>query len=328
MSLKHFVRDSWLTASYYTGLSQLYRALAGRKRGIISYHNVLPIATLPPFDTYNVDMTAAVFDKQLTFLQKHFRVLPIAELDNTDKAGFFLTVDDGMRNNYEILTPLLAKHEMTALFAVCPAMIDGQFPHIWRDHLFLLFHQNSVQWLPDGIQNPFMGVNALTRLLKKYVYQHQIADVYGLIRQICEKNDWAYGPISEDPLRYQFMNWDQIRLLQQHGHRIASHTLTHRVLRFLPDEEKKHELSESKKVLENQLGRSVDILVYPYGSMNEIDQATVNMAEKVGYKTALMNVQQHTLQKEDFTHPRFAFPPITDAPHLYGIASGYKFLFR
>jgi peptidoglycan/xylan/chitin deacetylase (PgdA/CDA1 family) len=329
MSFKHFVRDSWLTASYYTGLSQLYQALRGRKRGIVCYHNVLPISTLPPFDTYNVDATAAVFDKQLAFLKKHFRVLPIQELDNSDKPGFFLTVDDGMRNNHEILAPILAQHDLTALFAVCPAMIDGELPHIWRDHLFLLFHQaNDIKWLPDGITHSYTGVNALTRAIKKYVYQHQIADVYGLVREICEKNDWLYAPYTDDPLRYQFMDWDQVRDLHNLGHRIAAHTMTHRVLRFLSADEKRYELAESKKRIENQLNSAVDTLVYPYGSMAEIDQATVNMAEEVGYQTALMNVQQHSLQKPAFTHPRFAFPPIADSPHLHGIVSGYKFLFR
>ena len=107
MSIKHFVRDSWLTASYYTGLSHLYRALAGQKRGILSYHNVLPVATLPTFDTYSVDVSEAVFEKQLTFLKKHFRLLPIQELENPKAAGLFLTVDDGMRNNYEIIAPML-----------------------------------------------------------------------------------------------------------------------------------------------------------------------------------------------------------------------------
>ena len=145
MAFKHFVRDSWLTASYYTGLSQLYQALAGRKRGVISYHNVLPISTLPAFDTYNVDVTAAVFDKQLTFLKKHFRVLPIQELENPQAQGLFLTVDDGMLNNYDILVPILEKHQLSALFAICPAMIDGELPHIWRDHLFLLLQQAQGQ---------------------------------------------------------------------------------------------------------------------------------------------------------------------------------------
>jgi peptidoglycan/xylan/chitin deacetylase (PgdA/CDA1 family) len=124
MSIKHFVRDSWFTASYYTGLSQLYNALAGRKRGIVSYHNVLPVSELLSYDTYNVDVAAAVFDKQLTFLKKHFRVLPIQELENPKAQGIFLTVDDGMLNNYEILAPILAQHDFSALFAICPALID------------------------------------------------------------------------------------------------------------------------------------------------------------------------------------------------------------
>lgn len=337
MAFKHFVRDSWFTASYYTGLSQLYHALAGRKRGVISYHNVLPVSSLSVFDTYNVDVTASVFDKQLTFLKKHFRVLPIQELENPQAQGLFLTVDDGMLNNYEILAPILEKHELSALFAICPAMIDGELPHIWRDHLFLLFQQAQGQeiFLPiDQYQRSFKitseseYLNSLTRQSKKYVYENQIADIYGLVREICAKNGWPYAQVKHDPLRYQFMNWGQIQDLTKRGHRIASHTMTHRVLKFLSAEDKQYELAESKKRLETQLNVSVDILVYPYGSMVEIDNATVSTAREAGYQAALMNVQHHSLPESSLTLPRFAFPPIADAPHLHAIVSGYKFLFR
>lgn len=337
MSIKHFVRDSWLTASYYTGLSQLYNALAGRKRGIISYHNVLPVSELLPYDAYNVDVTVAVFDKQLTFLKKHFRVLSIQELENPNAQGIFLTVDDGMLNNYEILAPILEKHDCSALFAICPAMIDGDIPHIWRDHLFLLLQQaqGGDVFLPiNQYQKPFKvtadlgNLNSLTRQLKKYVYENQIADIYGLVREICEKNNWPYGPIFYKPLRYQFMNWVQIQDLTTRSHRIASHTMTHRVLKFLTEDEKRFELVESKKRFESQLQLPVDIVVYPYGSMAEIDTATVRAAQEAGYKMALMNVQTHSLPAPSLTQPRFAFPPITDAAHLHAIVSGYKFLFR
>lgn len=333
MSIKHFVRDSWLTASYYAGLSQLYNALAGRKRGIISYHNVLPVSELLPFDTYNVDVTAAIFDKQLTFLKKHFRILPIQELENPNAQGLFLTVDDGMLNNYEILAPILQKHDFSALFAICPAMIDGEIPHIWRDHLFLWLQQTQEKevFLPiNQYKTPIAtnGINTLTRQFKKYVYDNQVADIYGLLREMCEKNNWLYAPINHDPLRYQFMNWSQIQDLLKRGHRVASHTMTHRVLKFLPEKEKRYELFESKKRLENQLNTTIDVLVYPYGSMAEIDDATVNIAQEAGYQTALMNVQSHSLTNPALTLPRFALPPIADAPHLHAIVSGYKFLFR
>lgn len=335
MSIKHFVRDSWLTASYYTGLSQLYNALAGRKRGIASYHNVLPVTELLPYDTYNVDITAAVFDQQLAFLKKHFRVLPIQELENPKAEGIFLTVDDGMLNNYEILAPILKKYDFSALFAICPALIDGNIPHIWRDHLFLLLHgaQGQNVFLPiDQYQQPFKvtagNLNSLTRQLKKYVYEHQVADIYGLVREICEKNQWLYHQVDDDPLRYRFMDWVQIQHLAKRGHRIASHTMTHRVLKFLSEDEKRFELLESKKRLESQLSWPIDTLVYPYGSMAEIDKATVNAAQEAGYKMALMNVQTHSLSEPLLTQPRFAFPPITDTAHLHAIVSGYKFLFR
>ena len=191
MALKHLIRDSWLTASYYTGLSQLYKSLAGQKRGIISYHNVLPISKLPPYDTYNVDVTADVFEQQLLFLKKHFRVLPIQELQNPKAEGIFLTVDDGMANNYEILAPILEKHDLTALFAVCPTMIDGELPHIWRDHLFFLL--SNISNLEDLPYLPMLDIpnlrivapldvecltlNKLTRQFKKCIYKICISDV-------------------------------------------------------------------------------------------------------------------------------------------------------
>jgi peptidoglycan/xylan/chitin deacetylase (PgdA/CDA1 family) len=193
--------------------------------------------------------------------------------------------------------------------------------------------QGQTIFLPiNQYQQPFNvtadlgNLNSLTRQLKKYIYENQVADIYGLVREICKKNGWSYAQISHDPLRYQFMNWAQIQDLTKRGHRIASHTMTHRVLKFLS--EKRFELVESKKRLESQLQLPIDILVYPYGSMAEIDDATVSAAQEAGYQTALMNVQSHSLSNLSLTLPRFAFPPIADAAHLYAIVSGYKFLFR
>lgn len=337
MSFKHSIRDSWLAASYAIGVSELYKKLWGRKRGIISYHNVLPLSKLPHFDTYNVDQTVEVFEKQIQFLQKHFRILPIQELSNPKAEGFFITVDDGMANNYSLLAPILDKYDISALFAICPALVDGQYPHIWRDHLFLLLRQYQHQpiWLPfNHYREPFQvgtngeTLNKLTRKLKKYVYEQQVADIYGLLREICQKNEWSYGGSDEEPLRYQFMNWSQIQDLHRRGHSIASHTMTHRVLKFLPDHEKQYELIESKKHLENQLGASVDTIVYPYGSLAEIDESTIAIAQEAGYRLGLMNIQTHSLSNPMLALPRFAFPPIDTPAHLHAIASGYKFLFR
>jgi peptidoglycan/xylan/chitin deacetylase (PgdA/CDA1 family) len=331
-SFKHSLRDAWLSSSYYLGISQLYKNIAGRKRGIISYHNVLPLQALPLFDTYNVDVTETIFEQQIIFLKKHFKILPISDLEASPAEGFFLTVDDGMANNYSHLAPILDKHNLTALFAVCPAMIDQQKPYIWRDHLFLLLqraYQQQVLLPINNYEEPILveNINLLTRALKKYVHDQQLADIYGMIQDICAHNGWEYRRIAEaDTLRYNFMTWNEIQSLQTHGHAIASHTNTHRILKYLPDNELYTELFESKKILDSKLNCPVTTLVYPYGGMNEIDNRVAAAAQEAGYKRALMNVQNHNLTPTQFTIPRFAFPPIASTPHLYGIVSGYKFL--
>ncbi len=333
MHFKHFIRDSWLTASYYTGVSQLFNALRGRQRAIITYHNTLPMSQLPQQDAYNVDVTAAVFDKQLAFLTKYFNVRPIQEIENPEAKGVFLTVDDGMLNNYNYLVPTLEKHGLTALFGVCPDFIDGKLPHIWRDHLFLIFRQfvNKPILLPvNNFQIPytFQSVNEGHRLMRKYVYDNQIADVYGLVRAICQQNNLPYQRLSDEPERFDFMNWQQIRAIVQQGNQIASHTMSHRILRFLANEEKQHELIGSKQRIENQLNTKTNILIYPYGGPEQIDEATVRIAQEAGYTMALMNVQRSVLKPQSLAQPRFALPPISNVPHLHAVVSGYKFLFN
>jgi peptidoglycan/xylan/chitin deacetylase (PgdA/CDA1 family) len=331
MHLKHFIRDSWLSASYYTGISQLYNAIRGRKRGIITYHNTLPVGQLPQQDAYNVDVTVAVFEKQLAFLKKHFNIRPIHELENTDTKGFFLTVDDGMLNNYNYLVPTLQKYDLTALFGVCPSFVDGKLPHIWRDHLFLIFRQfvNKPILLPtNNFTNPytFQSVNDGHALMRKYVYDNKIADVYGMVQEICNRNNVIYQAINEEPERFSFMNWPQIREIVQQGNRIASHTMTHRVLRFLNEDEKRYELFESKQRIESQLNTKTNVLIYPYGGPGQIDEATVQIAQEAGYTMALMNVQKPILAPRLLAQPRFALPPVSDVPHLHAVVSGYKFL--
>lgn len=76
----------------------------------------------------------------------------------------------------------------------------------------------------------------------------------------------------------------QIRLISDAGHEIGSHTLTHPDLVLLPDKEIKHELSESKKRLEDITGKPVTSLSFPFGSWN---MRVWNLAREYGYDAAV-----------------------------------------
>jgi len=64
------------------------------------------------------------------------------------------------------------------------------------------------------------------------------------------------------------MNAAQIREVAGHGHEIGSHTLTHSNLTFLSEQDVVKELRESKRMLEDVIGKPVTSLSFPFGCWN------------------------------------------------------------
>lgn len=95
--------------------------------------------------------------------------------------------------------------------------------------------------------------------------------------------DWEDRPAwRHNPL----LTWEQMREMQQRGVTFGSHTLSHRRLTDLPEEQWRRELAESKQVLEEGLGRPVETLAYPYGALSaEIGQAALDMGYRLCFST-------------------------------------------
>lgn len=88
------------------------------------------------------------------------------------------------------------------------------------------------------------------------------------------------------------LTWKQIREMSDEGVDIQSHSLSHPYLTrgrqgrrgAQYDEWLAHELAESKRLLEQNTGRPVSYLAYPYG---DYDSSVVSTAARAGYKAAL-----------------------------------------
>ena len=83
--------------------------------------------------------------------------------------------------------------------------------------------------------------------------------------------------------REGYMTWDELREMEEYGITMQSHTMNHIALENLPDDGLRVELLDSKRMLEEQLGHSVDFLAYPTGTYNLHIAA---IAKDVGYKGA------------------------------------------
>lgn len=69
---------------------------------------------------------------------------------------------------------------------------------------------------------------------------------------------------------------------------IGAHTHTHPHLRHLQNLE--YELKQSKEQLETLIGREVDYLAYPYGTIASVSRKVKNYARQCGYKMAFSTI--------------------------------------
>jgi peptidoglycan/xylan/chitin deacetylase (PgdA/CDA1 family) len=79
------------------------------------------------------------------------------------------------------------------------------------------------------------------------------------------------------------MSWDQLRELADHGWEVGSHTLSHPRLPELDDATLQRELTESREICADQMGKPCGTLAYPYGA----DDERVRVATRdAGYEAA------------------------------------------
>ena len=79
------------------------------------------------------------------------------------------------------------------------------------------------------------------------------------------------------------MSWAELRALAESGVALGSHTVSHAHLTSLGDDELTAELTESKRRIEDEVGRRCPLLAYPYG---EHDDRVRGAARAAGYECA------------------------------------------
>ncbi|WP_426449016.1 polysaccharide deacetylase family protein [Paenibacillus sp. S-38] len=93
-----------------------------------------------------------------------------------------------------------------------------------------------------------------------------------------------------------FLTWDQIREMHEAGWDIQPHGMTHPHLPRLSAAKQEAELTEAKRLIEEQLGTTADVFCYPYGEYN---RTTLRLLKKAGYRYAFTIEQGVTLSSQD-----------------------------
>jgi peptidoglycan/xylan/chitin deacetylase (PgdA/CDA1 family) len=85
-------------------------------------------------------------------------------------------------------------------------------------------------------------------------------------------------PVDDKPL-----TWDEIKTMRDNGWRIESHSVSHADHSRLNTQELIYEITESKKIIEQQLQQPVLHYAFPFGKYNA---ASLQIIKEAGYKTA------------------------------------------
>lgn len=122
------------------------------------------------------------------------------------------------------------------------------------------------------------------------VYDHAIpalrergitATIYVVTGSIGGINEWDRNAGDQQEA---MMSRAQVRELADAGFEIGSHTATHPRLTELTDDELVREIVDSKKALEDVIGKQVTTFSYPYGNY---DARVVRAVIEAGYSTAV-----------------------------------------
>lgn len=173
-----------------------------------------------------------------------------------------ITFDDGFRDVYDNAFPILRKHKIP--FTI---YLVGNFPKGTSDIWWIQLERyanGNVEWFEKTMKEIYQS----SRNMRDVMHEKTESEPD---RDLCK--DLA-------------LSWSQLREMVDSGLcTIGSHSMTHPSLTRISMEEVRHELTESKRIIEEHLPIRVEHFSYPHSMESPEIQA---MLKETGYKTATM----------------------------------------
>ena len=268
-------------------LSRVRRA----KYLVLGYHRV-GAGGVPLF----CNLPRSVFAAQMRYVRRHFRVLSVKEMSDELKSSeskgqaVVITFDDGYSGTFTEAFPVLQEYQIPAtVYLTAGAIETGEIS--WYDRIFLGMARASEDlelWL-DGPR---------TFRLRSYRERMEAAtEAVMYLRSVSddERQRWCENfarrfPLHPDEIRGSMMNWEQVRLMKQHGISFGAHTMTHPVTSRLTPESAKSEISMSKSLIEQRLDSEVDEFAFPFGKSRDCGAVDASVLKRLGFQTALTTI--------------------------------------
>jgi len=121
---------------------------------------------------------------------------------------------------------------------------------------------------------------------------------------------------------FPLMTWDKIKEMESYGIDFQPHSVSHPHLTRLSDKDLEEELLQSRRVIEDRLGKSASIFCYPYG---EFDARVIDMLRKHGFRAAFAG---HPAREEVLSLKRVGSAYLTSGlAYRTAIKGGFQYFY-
>jgi peptidoglycan/xylan/chitin deacetylase (PgdA/CDA1 family) len=235
------------------------------------------------------------FERQIVILKKLGRFIrPDALLHASRSAGgglnLLMTFDDGMVNTYRLGLPVLQRHGVPALFFISTWHMETGEP-FWFERLIRavldrrggdldLRHLGLGQYRFKAAGGE-EGWSEIQRLLEDVKCRDEEQDGWLVERVLLEMKGVALlaGRFGEV---YRPLGRDEILAMRDSGLcSFGSHAHRHRLLTKLDDHVLMEDLGQSRDLLQNLLGETVEHIAYPNG---DVDGRVEEVCRRLGFR--------------------------------------------
>lgn len=278
-----------------SGALRLAANLRGPSAAILMYHSVLPDPSAH-FDSWGeIAHSESVFRGQIEWLARNCHPISLDEAikklhggEALRKRSVVMTFDDGYADNYEVAMPVLNQAGVPATFYVTVDCVENKrLP--WPSRLRFAFRQTKQPYWADSVSKTWMLDHPAEREAALLRSCDECCQLSGTAQEAfverVEQQLETKLPSSES---CSMMSFNQLRALQQNGHIVGSHTMTHPNMAYLKETEAVLELSESKRRLELHLETPIKHFSYPCPALSpHWSPKTLEQSRAAGYDTAV-----------------------------------------
>lgn len=201
------------------------------------------------------------FEQTLLWFKNRYNIVPMQEIreyiydDRPLKNSCVLTVDDGWRSTYDVIYPVMKKHNIPFTIFVSPYVMETGM-NFWY---YTMKFCNQEELKDMIIKRGSFAENVRQYPCELIFKEMQIDEVYGVLNEYLKKHPEISVPRG-------FMNTQEVLEMHKSGLvEVGAHTMVHPILKGESAERANSEIVDSVTRLSSILDSQVKSFAYPNG---------------------------------------------------------------